>query len=122
MSALPSSLRSALASQLAALDAQLAPTPLRVLPPFKAVPPPEDPTVTVSLRVASQIELALRMAASELAAGARATHGHSEDVAAAHMRASDMQAALDAFAPVIAAAVEENRRRRAEWRRQQGRG
>ena len=118
-----SALRSALVAQLAALDAQLAPAPLRVLPQLTVVPEPEDPTVTVSLRVAGQIELALRMAARELEAGARATHGpSSEDVAAAWMRASDMQAALDAFIPVISAAVEENRRRRAEWRRQQGRG
>jgi hypothetical protein len=116
-------LRSSLSAQLAALDAKLAPAPLRVLPMFTAQDPPEDPTVTVSLRVAGQIELALRMAARELSAAARATHGpSSEDVAAAHMRASDMQSALDAFEPLISAAVEENRRRRAEWRRQQGRG
>jgi len=114
-------LRSILTAQLASLDAQLAP-PLRVLP-FKVVPEPEDPTVTVSLRAAVQIELALSMAARELQAGARATHGpSSEDVAAAWMRASDMQAALDTVAPLVSAAAEENRRRRAEWRSQQGRG
>ena len=44
MSALPSFSTAALAAQLAALDAQLAPTPLRVLPMFTAPDPPEDPT------------------------------------------------------------------------------
>lgn len=122
MSALPSALQSSLAGQLAALNAQLAPTPLRVLPPFKAVPPPEDPTVTVSLRVALEAVTALRSEAAGLKAAAMSGRGSTDDLAAAWYRYEGAQAALNALAPLVESAVEENTRRRAEWRREQGRG
>jgi hypothetical protein len=108
-------LRTVLAGHLAALDAQLAPAPVRVRQ-FEQPEPPEDATVTISLRTAQQALMALRDHVRVLEAAAAASHGHSEDIATAYYRARAARLALDELLPAETAATAENGRRRAEWR------
>lgn len=116
MSVLAPALRTVLAGHLAALDAQLAPAPAVRTRPFVQPDPPEDATVTISLRTAQQALVALRDHVRVLEAAAAASHGHSEDVATAYHRARAARLALDELLPAETAAREENYRRHAEWR------
>lgn len=117
MSAIAPSLRTALAEQLAQMDAALAPAPPKPLRLFADRPGPVEPAVAVPIRVANEALTALRRYTEQLEAAARATHGPtSDDVAAAYDRWGSARIALEAFEPLVTEAVEENRRRHAEWR------
>lgn len=107
--------REHLVSQLAALDAALFPAPVQFRQ-FVQPAPPEDPTVTVPLRVALEAQAALYQYGALLEQAAAAATGNSNDVAMAYDRAARTKAALEALRPLVAAATEENSRRRAEWR------
>jgi hypothetical protein len=107
--------REHLAGQLATLDAALFPAPVQFRP-FVQPEPPEDATVTISLRTAQEALVALRDHARVLEAAAASCHGHSDDVATAHYRARAARLALDELLPAETAACAENSRRRAEWR------
>ncbi len=121
MSALPSFSATALAAQLKALEAKLSPAPIRVPRLVDGPPAPEEPTVAVPLKVALEAQTALYQYAAQLEQAARKATGDSNDIAGAWYRASSASTALEALAPLVEAARQENRRRwdahNQEWNR-----
>ena len=105
-------------TRLKALEAALVsidpPAAARVPRLVDGPPRPEEPTVTLPLRVAREAETALCRCAAQLEAAARACGGDTQDRAGAWGRWSSAATALESLRPLVEAARQENRRRWAE--------